>query len=209
MIIDLESNVTGARSVLQTTREPSLVIIRPSSPKLNRRNSFLPPPRHRRGFSTSEASSCSGRFGELAGGTTAECVSIACCCPCGIANLLFLTIYKVPVGLCRKALRRKRRQHLMKKGVLIPRRQCQCGCDDAEFQIHPIHGGRSHSFDVNMMRDVFDDDEDVEGKQGEEEMMRLEKEMWDTFYETGFWRSPSQREPVAGDDREATTAKEL
>ncbi|CAN1193927.1 hypothetical protein LINPERHAP2_LOCUS42266 [Linum perenne] len=73
----------------------------------------------------------------------------------------------------------------------------ECGYDDTEIQIHPIHGGRSHSFDVCGLKRV------------EEEMMRLEKEMWDTFDEIGFWRSPSQREPVTSDDREATSAKEL
>ncbi|CAN1281692.1 hypothetical protein LINPERPRIM_LOCUS17819 [Linum perenne] len=37
---------------------------------------------------------------------------------------------------------------------------------------------------VRRLRVVFDDDEDGEGNRGEEEMMRLEKEMWDPFYET-------------------------
>ncbi|CAN1776058.1 hypothetical protein LINPERHAP1_LOCUS13527 [Linum perenne] len=37
---------------------------------------------------------------------------------------------------------------------------------------------------VRRLRVVFDDDEDGEENRGEEEMMRLEKEMWDPFYET-------------------------
>lgn len=37
----------------------------------------------------------------------------------------------------------------------------------------------------------FDGEEAVKK---EEAMLRLEKEMWETFYGTGFWRSPSQRE---------------
>ncbi|CAL1372267.1 unnamed protein product [Linum trigynum] len=202
MIFDIDSN--GSTRRVLTAREPSLVLIRPSSPTIARRDTFLPP-RHRRSYSASEASCCSGRFGELAGGTTAECAAIACCCPCGLANLLFLTIYKVPVGLCRKALRRKRRQHLMKKGLLLPRaRRCQCGCDNTEVQIHPIHGD-PQSFDLQMMMGMhledFDDADDGDvlrklrsGGGGGEEMMKLEKEMWETFYDTGFWRSPSQRE---------------
>lgn len=36
------------------------------------------------------------RLAEVAGGTTAECAAVACCCPCGIANLLVLAVYKVP-----------------------------------------------------------------------------------------------------------------
>ncbi|CAI0406443.1 unnamed protein product [Linum tenue] len=188
MIFDIDSN--GSTRRVLTAREPSLVLIRPSSPTIARRDTFLPP-RHRRSYSASEASCCSGRFGELAGGTTAECAAIACCCPCGLANLLFLTIYKVPVGLCRKALRRKRRQHLMKKGLLLPRaRRCQCGCDNTEVQIHPIHGD-PQSFDLQMMMGMHMEDFDDAGG---EEMMKLEKEMWETFYDTGFWRSPSQRE---------------
>ncbi|CAI0558121.1 unnamed protein product [Linum tenue] len=104
-----------------------------------------------------------------------------------------------------KALRRKRRQHLMKKGLLLPRaRRCQCGCDNTEVQIHPIHGD-PQSFDPQMMMGMhmedFDDADDGDvlrklrsGGGGGEEMMKLEKEMWETFYDTGFWRSPSQRE---------------
>ncbi|CAN0847713.1 hypothetical protein LINGRAHAP2_LOCUS5125 [Linum grandiflorum] len=190
MIFDIDSN-GDAHSVLKS-KEPSLVLIRPSSPSLGRRrHDTLLPPRHRRSYSASEASCCSSRFGELAGGTTAECAAIACCCPCGLANLLFLTIYKVPVGLCRKALRRKRREHLMKKGLLLPRsRRCQCGCDDTELQIHPIHGD-AQSFDMKMMMGMHLDFDDEEAG---EEMVKLEKEMWETFYGTGFWRSPSQKE---------------
>ncbi|KAJ8754555.1 hypothetical protein K2173_005716 [Erythroxylum novogranatense] len=141
------------------------------------------------GHSHSDTSYYSGRFAEFAGGTTAECAAICCCCPCGLANLLILTIYKVPAGLCRRALQRKRRQRLIKKGLLPPRtRRCQCGCDDTEIQIHPATGFSPLSAEeITSFRKVFDKDE--------ESMLRLEKEMWDTFYSTGFWRSPSQREP--------------
>ena len=37
------------------------------------------------------------------------------------------------------------------------------------------------------LNDVNKRDKDVED---------LEKEMWERFYGTGFWRSPSQREPL-------------
>jgi hypothetical protein len=66
----------------------------------------------------------------------------------------------------------------MKKGLIPPLRQrCQCGCDETEIQIHSIE-------DENL---VSIEDENLV-------FMELEKEMWDKFYETGFWRSPSQRE---------------
>ncbi|XP_071721624.1 uncharacterized protein [Rutidosis leptorrhynchoides] len=118
-------------------------------------------------------------FAEVAGGTTAECAAICCCCPCGLANFLILAMYKLPAGLCRNAIRNKRRKRLIKKGLVPPlgRQRCRCGCDETELQIHSIN-------DDDLV--FFDNDN--------ESNMELEKEMWDKFYETGFWRSPSQRE---------------
>ncbi|XP_075474584.1 uncharacterized protein LOC142505482 [Primulina tabacum] len=117
------------------------------------------------------------RLAEVAGGTTAECAAVCCCCPCGLVNLLVLAVYKVPAGLCRKALRRKRLRRLMKKGLLPPRK---CGCDEKEQQIHPVS---SPVAIVNSLESGFDN----------KEVLELEKEMWDKFYSTGFWRSSSQR----------------
>ncbi|KAJ8570594.1 hypothetical protein K7X08_037566 [Anisodus acutangulus] len=87
------------------------IIIRspPSVLSLDKRQPLL--------LSTNDSSSSRGggsvvwkaRFAEVAGGTTAECTAVACCCPCGIVNLLVLAVYKVPAGLCRKALRKNRR----------------------------------------------------------------------------------------------------
>ncbi|KAJ9184602.1 hypothetical protein P3X46_004314 [Hevea brasiliensis] len=139
--------------------------------------------RHVRSNSTN---SChSGRFAELAGGTTAECAAICCCCPCVLVNLLYLTICKVPAGLCRRALRRKRRNQLIKQGLLPARtNRRHCGFDDTDILIH-----QSPS-----MHELVEFRSDSEASDEEEEMMKLEKEMWETFYNTGFWRSPSQKE---------------
>ncbi|XP_073277938.1 uncharacterized protein [Primulina huaijiensis] len=112
------------------------------------------------------------RLAEVAGGTAAECVAVCCCCPCGIVNLLLLAVYKLPAGLCRKALRRKRRMKLMKKGLLQPRK---CGCDEKEVQMHS----------VAMVNTLETGDN--------KEVIELEKEMWEKFYSAGFWRSSSQR----------------
>ncbi|KAK4371738.1 hypothetical protein RND71_007122 [Anisodus tanguticus] len=103
-----------------------------------------------------------------------------CCCPCGLVNLLVLAMYKLPAGLCRKALRRKRRRRLMKKGLLQPKGQC--GCDDSELSIHPIGGGAPLA--------VVDGGSSLES---DTDVVALEKEMWSKFYGAGFWRSPSQR----------------
>lgn len=122
------------------------------------------------------------RFSEVAGGATAGIAAVACCAPFGIADLLVLAVYRVPTGLCRKALRHKRRRRLMKKGSLYLRpagheHMCDCGCCDGmelEFQ----------TGDPVIMAEAMEKDDDI---------MQLEKEMWDKFYGAGFWRSPSCR----------------
>ncbi|XP_027364281.1 uncharacterized protein LOC113871387 [Abrus precatorius] len=122
------------------------------------------------------------RLGEAVGGTAAVC----CCCPCGLATVMYLAICKLPASLCVKLLKRKRRRHL-KDGLFPPRRRCSCGfCDDMGVRIYPI---------------CSDDDEDVAVLKSrssvvkeDKEVMELEKEMWDRFYGSGFWRSPSQRD---------------
>ncbi|KAL8509892.1 hypothetical protein ACS0TY_016929 [Phlomoides rotata] len=58
-----------------------------------------------------------------------------------------------------------------------PRR---CGCDEEFFELHPV---ASHVSMVSALESLLEDREVIE----------LEKEMWDKFYGTGFWRSPSQR----------------
>ncbi|KAE8689964.1 Detected protein of unknown function [Hibiscus syriacus] len=119
------------------------------------------------------------KFGEFCGGMTAECAAICCCCPCTIANILVLAFYKVPVGLCLRALRLKRRRKLQKKGLLQPNNREHCGlAGNSELQI--------------CMEDVFPEVKACE--ETEKAVVELEKEMWQRFYGTGFWRSPSQRE---------------
>ena len=114
---------------------------------------------------------------EVAGGTTADCAAVCCCAPCAVVNMVVLAVYKVPAGLCRKAIRRRRHRRLMKKGGLPARR---CGCDEEFFELHSI---ASHV----SMASAFD------SLPEDKEVIELEKEMWDKFYGAGFWRSPSQR----------------
>ncbi|CAA0818776.1 Unknown protein [Striga hermonthica] len=128
-----------------------------------------------------EGSECSSRGGgrraaEVAGGAVAECAAVCCCCPCGLANLLVLVAYKVPAGLCRKALRRKRRRKLMEAG---PARRTKCGCDEREVGV---------TSPLSLVTAV---------SESNPELMKLEKEMWDQFYSAGFWRSPSQRSEIS------------
>ncbi|GKC96702.1 hypothetical protein Tco_1162144 [Tanacetum coccineum] len=96
---------------------------------------------------------------------------LVCCFPCTVVNFLVLAVYKVPAGLCRKALRRKRRRRMMKKGLVIGVSSASSDCDADVTE---------ERFVVNKM--------DVD-----EEFVELENEMWEKFYGTGFWRSLSQR----------------
>ncbi|KAE8684864.1 hypothetical protein F3Y22_tig00111105pilonHSYRG00602 [Hibiscus syriacus] len=119
----------------------------------------------------------SANLGEFCGGTTAECVAVCCCCPCGIANLLVLVIYKVPAGLCRRAFRLKRRR---KKGLFQTRNGCRC--EEGELS----DGSMICVKDILLGMKVSEEDDEA--------LFKLEEEMWEKFHGTGFWRSPSQRE---------------
>lgn len=126
------------------------------------------------------------RFNAVAGGTTADFAAVACA-PIGIADLLVLAVYKVPTGLCRKAIRQKRRRRLMKKGsLLLPPvgqdQMCDCSyCYGMELEIQ--------TGDPVIMAEAMEKDGD---------MMQLEKEMWDKFYGAGFWRSNSSKAVTVG-----------
>lgn len=123
------------------------------------------------------------RMSEFAGGTAAECAAVACCCPCGIVDLLVLAAYKVPAGLCRKALRKRRRRQAGKSAGPdgIGLQTCHCCCEKVHVEIHPI---TNH---VAMINALESDDNEV---------IELEKEMWDKFYSAGFWRSQSMRSEI-------------
>ncbi|GAB4834123.1 hypothetical protein Ancab_032386 [Ancistrocladus abbreviatus] len=147
------------------------------------------------------SSTGSARLAEVAGGTLAECTAICCCCPCGLVTLLVLAVYKVPAGLCRKILRTRRRRRLIKKGLMplesnpvssrLQRCGGLCGCDETELHIHPVAAAAMALEAFPDMDEVF-----VVGREVamEKELVELEKQMWDRFYGTGFWRSLSQRE---------------
>lgn len=137
-----------------------------------------------------ESSSCSGkRLAEVAGGTTAECAAVICCFPCTVVNILVLAVYKVPAGLCRKALKKNRRRRLLKKRLLIQSN----GDGDGD-----VNGsGRRISFDGKELELEFSlrsaDWFSMKSISGDDEFVELENEMWKKFYGTGFWRSLSQR----------------
>ncbi|CAN4089667.1 unnamed protein product [Withania somnifera] len=127
------------------------------------------------------------RLAEVAGGTAADCAAVCCCCPCGLVNLVVLAVYKLPAGLCRKALRRKCRHRQIKKGILQPKGnkgQCRWDESESELSIYPITGGGDAAVTAVDGGSSLESDKDV---------VALENEMWSKFYGAGFWRSPSQR----------------
>ncbi|XP_023767970.1 uncharacterized protein LOC111916539 [Lactuca sativa] len=132
------------------------------------------------------------RFAEVAGGTTAECAAVCCCCPFAFMNLLVLAVYGVPAGLFRKALRKKRRRRLLKKGLLVQGVDVdgdRSSSDAGELLIH-------HSISYNVTELLIDSPEErfmMKPMVFDSEVIELENEMWDKFYGTGFWRSISQR----------------
>ncbi|KAJ1390667.1 hypothetical protein SESBI_37264 [Sesbania bispinosa] len=147
------------------------IVLRSTASSTNRRQPLL----------KSQSSKTGSRVGEVIGGTAAVC----CCCPCGIANFLVLAIYKVPAGLCRQMLRKRRRQRMIKEGLFPPKRHnCSCGCCD------DVNGPRIYPLCANDASDI----KKLHSQEPDMEALALEKEMWDRFYSTGFWRSSSRRE---------------
>ncbi|XP_059659692.1 uncharacterized protein LOC132306350 [Cornus florida] len=135
------------------------------------------------------------RFGEVAGGTTAECAAVCCCCPCAMMHLLIMAVYRVPTGLCKKALRKQRRKKLMKKKQLLLQRPAtppnQLGGPNAAAAAMGFCYDESEA-EGDDGSDGDDDNQAVFGNASA--AVDLEKVMWDQFYGTGFWRSSSQRE---------------
>lgn len=163
------------------------------SPTINRRTPLLSekPPIPRASISPREKR----RLGEVAGGTAAECAAVCCCCPCALMNVLVLALYKVPTGLCRKAwAKRKKRQRLakMRKGLLQQKRPSG-----------PLGPTREElEAELKRVKDGALEEEKINGggcdgaAAASGTVDFLDEEMWDRFYGTGFWRSPSQREEL-------------
>lgn len=149
------------------------------------------PPANRRQSALAEKSNDRRRLGEMAGGTAAECAAICCCCPCSVMNLLILTVYKLPAGLCRKAWKQRKRQRLLKK----KKQKQPMTTGLLPYRTGSSVAGPTHAESgAEVKRPSGDEDENDEKGDGGTEAVDLEKEMWDRFIAGGFWRSPSQRE---------------
>lgn len=138
-----------------------------------RRTTSLPPPTaplRNQSHLSHGTPRVSSRFAEMAGGTAAECVAVGCCGPCVIVDMLVVTVVKVPAGLCRKALKKKKR-YSERIGLLQPKR-----FDDDIFEVRTVSTGSWPERSPTM------------------EVLEMEKEMWSKFNGNGFWRNPSGRE---------------
>ena len=124
------------------------------------------------------------KVGEVAGGAAAECAAVCCCCPCAVVNLVVLAVYKVPAAVCKKAWRRSKRRHFMRKrhGLLV-----SAAVKGSESTVH----ARLKEEDLTAEIVVF---EKNEANCELNDVVMLEDEMLEHFYGTGFWRSPSQRD---------------
>ncbi|XP_074570569.1 uncharacterized protein LOC141827235 [Curcuma longa] len=133
----------------------------------------------------------SAQIAESIGQTAADCAAVLCCCPCGLAHLLYLTTVKLPAGLLRRALcgasgktRRGVRFVAKRPGLL---RNRVIAFDDDEDDDMSIHTTR-----LLVRLGAADDASPV--KLVSPELVALEKEMSATFYGAGFWRSLSRKE---------------
>ncbi|XP_014511342.1 uncharacterized protein LOC106770036 [Vigna radiata var. radiata] len=128
------------------------------------------------------------RLGEVVGGTAAVC----CCFSFGLANMVYLAVYKLPASLCQKMLQRKRQRRLQslkerqEAAATAHVRRCTCGCCDdimGAGRVYPLC--IDDGVDVAELRQPSEAENDAE-------LLELEKMMWERFRGMGFWRSPSQ-----------------
>ncbi|GMI81649.1 hypothetical protein like AT2G27180 [Hibiscus trionum] len=121
------------------------------------------------------------KLGKAIGVTAAECTAVCCCCPCSIVELLVLALYKFPARLCQKAWRWKKRRLMKKNQDLLRPPQRWPTREELEADLDRMIG-EGEQFGADNHDDCCARADDFENK------------MWDQFRETGFWRSPSQRE---------------
>ncbi|PKU81380.1 uncharacterized protein LOC110092631 [Dendrobium catenatum] len=146
------------------------------------------------------------RFAELAGGKTAECAAICCCCPCGLISLIILAVVRLPAGLLHRVLRKR---------ILLRRskKKAKLLSSSSEWNSGSSLGSGSDNRSSGSSNKIgsFSDEEFAEFpglrsalvmvvgdswpvRSPSAELVQLEKDVWSKFCNSGFWRSPSQRE---------------
>ncbi|KAE8674914.1 hypothetical protein F3Y22_tig00111708pilonHSYRG00239 [Hibiscus syriacus] len=105
-------------------------------------------------------------YGGMVGSYAAECTAVACCFPLAMVDMLFLGLYRVPAGLCKKAIGKKKRNR--QNLGLHP-------TTPVEDLDRMVKGKLSGENEVDRSKETVDPEEKLM-----EELPR-----------TGFWREPS------------------
>jgi hypothetical protein len=113
----------------------------------------------------------SARVAEMVGGTAAGCAAVCCCCPCAVLDFVVLAVVKVPTGLCKRAIRARRRK------IAAKRKKDMASLENDKEKLE---------VEVAQVAAVE--------RATPEEVAKMEMEVWAPFYGAGFWRSPSQKE---------------
>ncbi|XP_074563928.1 uncharacterized protein LOC141820506 [Curcuma longa] len=131
------------------------------------------------------------RIAESTGQTAAECTAVVCCCPCGLANLVYLAAVKLPAGLVRRALCGA--GGMTRRGVGLVRNRPGLLTNN---RVNPVDGDDDGGISFHATRSLvrLRDDAACPTKLALPELVALEKEMSARFYGAGFWRSPSRKE---------------
>lgn len=143
---------------------------------------------------------------ELAGRTTAECLAILCCCPLCIIDFTILTTCKIPVGLCRKILRKKRLSSSLKRSNKN-KQNIKKKKSGNEKDVVIKKDGEDDFFCIEFSapriavndRQVVDAAKAVvessvwPGFQPSPEMTNMDEQMRNMFFSTGFFRSMSNK----------------
>ncbi|KAL8227126.1 hypothetical protein R6Q57_016958 [Mikania cordata] len=105
----------------------------------------------------------SSRVGEVVGGTAAEVAAVSCCFPFAMVDFMVLTMYKVPAGLCRKAMRRRSRRRSL-----------------IHYQEEPVT--------VMQPAAPVESVERLVTPEADKDVLAFENEMWEKFSKSGFGR---------------------
>lgn len=128
-------------------------------------------------------------MGEMAGNATAECAAVCCCVPCSVMDVVVLAAYKVPAGLVKKAMHKRKRRLLTQKkkknDILLDHGPTAYDNDDGFAFGLGLGLGLVSTLEEHFAKEEADD---------KLEVLKLEEEMWAQFNGTGFWRSFSQRQ---------------
>ncbi|KAE8734812.1 Tetratricopeptide repeat (TPR)-like superfamily protein isoform 1 [Hibiscus syriacus] len=144
----------------------------------------VPPAKRRQALSVTEDPKTMkkrNKLGKAIGVTAAECTAVCCCFPCSVVELLVLALYKFPARVCQNTWRWKKTLLMKKNQDLLGSTKRWPTREELEVDVDCVMG-KGNQCEADNRDDCCARVEDFENK------------MWDQFCETGFWRSPSQRE---------------